>query len=71
MRLKNKTRKVPESPKLPASDAELEVLAIVEDLTRVLKNTRRYLAGTKANLNFEGLDAAIARGEACLAKARN
>jgi len=68
MRLKNRTRKAPESPRLPASDAELEVLAIVEDLTRALRNTRRYLAGTKANINFEGLDAAIARGEAALKK---
>ena len=71
MRLKSKARKAPESPKLPASDAELEVLAIVEDLTRALRNVRRYLAEHRANINFEGLDAAIARGEACLAKARN
>jgi len=55
-----------ESRPSEVSQDHLQALEIVKDLTRALGNVRRYLKDHKANINFEGLDAAIARGEAAL-----
>jgi len=42
------------------------LLEVIGDLTAALKNTRRFLAEQKLNINFEGLDRAIAKGETAL-----
>jgi len=78
MRLKHKANKPREPSAGPSeaheahaedgfmSDAAVAAYSTVADLTAALRNCRRFMANAKMNINYEGIDAAIAKGEASL-----
>ena len=66
MRLKHKAPRKADETKGSPERVENDLLEVIGDLTAALKNTRRFLADHKLNINFEGLDRAIAKGEAAL-----
>jgi len=78
MRLKHKADKSKEHDRIPSSSAELHAVIndlnrtvidcheTIRDLTRALTNCRQFMKDRKLEINYAGLDAAIARGEAAL-----